>query len=563
MPKKHKNQALLIKPTVAPSSSNPKLPNTAGQNGSRSVNDLINASRRNGKGKAAALDISNFSSLPPPLRALLNMPEPPPMTTRTQIRGPSRVRRIPGPPPPQSWLQDSQHAPDGLLGSYLSLRWRGARIQQQNSDMPGARFPDSKRLEHFVLKAIAQKWSWHAEYDSTYLSVLPVGLRCTLMSYIAIYNDGHWPNPFAFLFPPDCDQDDLDDVTRLDLANSIGGWATVKKIEQELVVKGSQRSTAKTEMVPQIVEDVPDSWDDELPGSGPSKSSTTQIPRTVAVDHLRFSNLRHLSLAVDPTSPSGAASASWSQLITLSAHLAPLTSLSLAHWPAPTYMPNASKDRIKMKNPIPNAPDIIYNATDPYTGFDNNWREAAGILRSLSRNLYCLTWLDLSGCAPWLNALSWTDYSGETLNADWNGSWRNIEKLILSVGWLPGRPSKFGSDTTSSVSKNTSSIDSERAIGQLYGDSEAIRHSLQEIAKTRLGSWPPVTAADENQTPLWNVEEEREKTYFRRDAERYRTLQTGAKHVAKEIRAMRKSAGGIWIDFEFGDVLTEEQISIW
>lgn len=563
MPKKHKSQALLIKPTVAPSSSS-KPSNAPSQTGtgSRSVNDLLNASRRNGKGKAPALDTSNFSSLPPPIRALLNMPDPPPMTARTQIRGPSRVRRIPGPPPPQSWLEDSKHAPDGLTGSYLTLRWRGARIQQQNSNMPGAHFPDSRRLEHFVLKAIAKKWPWHAEYDSTYLSLLPVGIRCTLLSYIAIYNDGHWPNPLPFLFPPDCDQDDLDDVTRLDLANSIGGWATAKKIEQELVTKGSQRGTSRKVVTPQIAEDIPDSWDDDLvPGS--SRSTATQMPKTISAGRLRFSNLRHLSLAVDPTSPSGAASASWSQLIALSAHLAPLTSLSLAHWPAPTYMPNASQGRIKMKNPIPNAPDVIYNATDPYTGFDNNWREAAGILRSLSRNLYCLTWLDLTGCAPWLSALSWTDISGETLNADWNGAWRNIEKLILTVGWIPGRPDRFGSDGASSMSRTTNSFDSTRAIDQLYGESKAIRHSLQEIAKFRLGTPCSTAAADENQTTLWNVEEEREKAYFKRDAERYQTLQSGAKHVAKEIRAMRKAAGGSWIEFEFGEVLTEEQISIW
>lgn len=502
-----------------------------------------------------------------------------PSNIRTQLHGPTRARRIPGPPPPRSWLQDSQHAyrlggSEGRGASFLSLRWRGARIQQQSSELPSGYFPRARSLEHYALKAIAMRWPWHAEYDHVYLATLPVRTRCALLSYIAIYNDGHWPDPLPFLFPLDGEPSDADEVVRLDLANAIGGWATVRKIEQHLIVKAQQRVIVKkTEESQQGIDSVPDSWDDDpvqqSPGPLASPSTSSRLPKSLNADYLRFSNLRHLSLAVDSTSPSAAASASWSQLISLSVHLAPLTSLSLAHWPAPTYMPNASQAIVKIQNPIPNAPDIVYNATDPYTGFDNNWREAAGILRSLSRNLYCLTWLDLSGCAPWLSALCWIDPTNEPFGVDWNGAWRNITKLNFSVGWLPGRPSRFDSDT-SSVSRSTSSIDSTRAIEQLYGESEAIRHSLQELAKLRLGPGPAITADVENQTPLpgqspgqqWNVEEEREKTYFRRDIERYQSSQRSARHVAKDIRALRKSAGGAWIDFEFGDVLTEEQMNI-
>lgn len=178
MPKKHQQKALLIKPTVAPSSSGSKLTPATTANGSRTVNELLRESRRgNGKQKTPTFDTSNFSSLPPPLRALLSMPEPPPMTARTQIRGPTRTRRIPGPPPPRSWLQDSQHASKDSPGSYLNIRWRGARIQQQNSDMPGGHFPKTRSLEHYTLKSIATRWAWHADYDNKYLSTLPVGLR--------------------------------------------------------------------------------------------------------------------------------------------------------------------------------------------------------------------------------------------------------------------------------------------------------------------------------------------------------------------------------------------------
>lgn len=428
----------------------------------------------------------------------------------------------------------------------MQLRWLNARIQQQSSTLPGGRLPTRGSLEDMALKAIAVNWSWHVEYDHTYLATLPVRTRETLLSYLTIYDDTHWPNPFPLLFPPECDQDELDEVTRLDLANNLGSWATVKRIEKELLLVPSKTAVKATRQDAAV----PDSWDDT-----PNDLST---PEPV-LEILRFSNLRHLSLALNPASSS--APPSWAALLNLADKLSILTSLSLANWPPPTYTPNASKGRFKIQDTTGagSRPQAVYGGSDYYTLSDDNWREASGILRSLSRHLYCLTWLDLSGCGPWLAALTYTTPEEGMLGPDWNGSWRNIRHLNLGVGWLPGRP--FGSRGTSDFSSTTgtSSVDSTRAIENLYGDSEAIQASLAQLAISRLGPRPP---PDEAQPAPWNVEEEREKQYFRRDVERYIAQQHRANTVAEEIRMLRRQVGGAWIEFELSRKLNENETKI-
>lgn len=413
--------------------------------------------------------------------------------------------------------------------------------------------PNRRSLEHAAFKSMATNWSFHAEYDNTYLATLPASARVVLMSYLAVYDEAHWPNPFPLLFPIDCEQDELDAVTRLDLTNSIGGWATnVKKIEKELVVqKEMARHKTGVPLVEHDRDHLPESWDDEQPDS---PISTTAHFRTMASS--RFVNLKHLSLAINLASSS--APPSWTSLISLSAHLSQLNSLSLAHWPTPTYTPNAAKGRVKMVNPaLPSLPNQPFGGTNLYTGFDKDWREAAGILRSLSRNLYCLTWLDLSGCGEWLMALTWHDENGELASADWNGAWRNITNLMLGVGWVPGRPPSL-EDEISSSSRSTSSIDSTRAIEQLYGGSENIQASLSRLSELRLTSdarQRDPSATDASIQQPWNVEHERAKQYFKKDVERYAIERSTAKEVSGQIRVIRKAASGRYIDFELGPVL--------
>lgn len=444
---------------------------------------------------------------------------------------------------------DSQHAPEGARDTFLQLRWLRARIQQQASTLPGGRLPARGSLEDMTLKTMAANWSWHAEYDHTYLATLPVGMRETLLSYLAIYDDAHWPNPFPLLFPSDCEHDELVEVTRLDLANSLGSWATLKKIEKELLLPNALSSQSMGKNDKQ--DPVPEAWDD---------TSNDSFIAEPALGALRYTNLKHLSLALNPASSS--TPPSWGALLNLaSAALSTLTSLSLANWAPPTYTPNASKGRFKIQDTTGagSRPQISYGGSDYYTLSDNNWREAAGILRSLSRHLYCLTWLDLSGCGSWLAALTYCAPEEGALGPDWNGSWRNITHLNFSVGWLPGRPSGSAYGSGISSITGTSSIDSTKAIEHLYGNSEAIQQRLVQLATARLGPRP---APDESQPAAWNVEEEREKQYFRRDVERYVSQQDQARAVADEIRTLRRQGGGAWIEFELGRKLSEDEMSV-
>jgi len=149
------------------------------------------------------------------------------------------------------------------------------------------------------------------------------------------------------------------------------------------------------------------------------------------------------------------------------------------------------------------------------------------------------------------------------VSADWNGAWRNITKLILGVGWIPGRPPSIEDEISSSSRSTTSSIDSARAIEQLYGGSESIQVSLALLSELRL-STPgglqrrPESAGDQSAEHPWSVEHERAKQYFRKDVMRYTTQRDTAKEVARHIKRIRQAAGGRYIEFEFGEELGAE-----
>ncbi|KAI5284102.1 hypothetical protein KEM54_001595, partial [Ascosphaera aggregata] len=140
-----------------------------------------------------------------------------------------------------------------------------------------------------------------------------------------------------------------------------------------------------------------------------------------------------------------------------------LTHLSLAYWPPPTLTPNALQSRIR--HPTANGVSLQYGGTDIYSAYEADWSEAASILNRMSKATYCLKWLDLEGCMDWVDALTY-GYSGTftpisdsessgaedgdfdldelglvvkngRVGPEWNGSWRLLEYLRLSVGWDP------------------------------------------------------------------------------------------------------------------------------
>lgn len=363
---------------------------------------------------------------------------------------------------------------------------------EQSSSLPGGRFPGERfpaegSLQHTVLKALSTNLHCLLEYYDLHL--LPTQLKQTILSYVAIYNEEAEhseykpPNLLSLLFPGvsggdtlgDTSDDDRLAVTRLDLSRAIGQWLSMKELRESLYMP-------HVKVVRKEPDVLPDSWDDEYEpcseevgvigeakvraespaalavgdgarasGGGESRagsglSATMTVgpevesfapsgwSKTLESSSLRFFNLAHLSLALSPTSTQvrKRTVASWSGLLKVAPSLSRLSSLSLAHWPSPTLTPHAASTYTTIKNPLsPSLPGIPYSGSDMYTSYDGDWSEAANLLKMLSRHLYCLQWLDLTGCGDWFVALSVAN------GAEWNGAWRGIEYVGLGVGWSP------------------------------------------------------------------------------------------------------------------------------
>ena len=155
MPKKRQQRALLIKPsssTPTTFSSSSTLAKADSSTSTSTVNDLLRESRRTNARTTSREALTG--SLPPSVREVLSLPLPLPRSTRSHFRGPVRLRRIPGPPPPQSWLTGNQTESQNI-DSLQQLRWTRARIQQETSNLPGLEMPAAQSLQHIALKTIA------------------------------------------------------------------------------------------------------------------------------------------------------------------------------------------------------------------------------------------------------------------------------------------------------------------------------------------------------------------------------------------------------------------------
>ncbi|EXJ91418.1 hypothetical protein A1O1_04530 [Capronia coronata CBS 617.96] len=509
MPKKHQQRALLTKPqsstphTLSLSKSSASTSQNARPQ--RTVNDLIRESRRlQIRNEPRPPPASTASSIPPALRQVLDIPSPPPPAPRvgSRLGGPSRLRRIPGPPPPRSWLADSIHASKEF--GWVAADDSNRRVQVRSSNLPEGAFPPPGSLQDLVLKKIATDWGWHAEHDCDYLGLLPKNLKETLLSYIAVYNEAV-VNPLKPLFLDDIEQEERDEVRRLDLSNGLGVWATMKQLERDLFTRHALMASGKSGPPAAASSSIlaPESWDADNDSDEATSTTFTIGPQIVP----NFLNLKHLSLAMSPTNSKVA---SWTSLLSLAAELRTLTSLSLAYWPQPTFTPLAASTRAVVD--VPGSRPVIYGGSDVYTSYDNNWREAAGILRTLSRSLYCLKWLDLTGCGDWFAALQWTGSSlgasnSERLGPEWNGGWRGLETLVLEVGWRPVLPA----------------VDAK-----------------------------PIQLDQ----PAWDVETERKLYRYNKERERFVEIRSTAQSVARYLRSLRKASGGKWIQVEYGEDLT-------
>lgn len=330
--------------------------------------------------------------------------------------------------------------------------------------------PNDCSLVHLSLKALAVNWEYLVEYEQNYLATLPIWLKGILLSYLAAYGPMNCLN-IAGVKALFLDKTEIPggtgslELKQLDFSNLLNKKLTIPDLiryfnsKSQPEISEALKALAISSDPQESAVPITESWEDEADKLTISRPMSTT----------RFPNLSRLSLSKPGNQ------ASWSQLLKLSRHLPILTHLSLGYWPTPTVTPNALNAVVISKHSRP----VSLGGTNVYTGYDEDWHEAATILRSLSKNLYCLKWLDLEGC-KWYGALTWgmknprpgrtragslsssleseaslassvrsdqqtpSERSTEEWQEnhampgpDWNGSWRNVEYVNLSQGWIP------------------------------------------------------------------------------------------------------------------------------
>ncbi|KAL2262204.1 hypothetical protein VTK26DRAFT_2162 [Humicola hyalothermophila] len=476
MPKKRHHFTKYSKP---PSTPPPLLSSTAaGRNGTqhkpRGVNELLADLRRAGLSSRASSgsgsqspDVTVNPTVPPSLRPFLQIPEtPPPRPRRPVWVDPvTGLRLPPGPAPPRSWLSGN---PPGAARERTGAGQRTA-VESDDGEgghtkaykhrrLPGVRLPEGGSLMDMALRRLVLDWEWQRTYCQYHLYELPTHLRVALISYLVTYapEGVSLRDLQAVLLPPPdvpeyADDPDLapsvvnESFRHLDLSGSLGRSLKLRELTDLLFPP--QRDPADAHLQ--------ESWDAPDPAA-----DDTLLVRSRPL----LPNLTHLSLALSPQPVSGThhhhhhhqqqqqqqPRVSWRHLLALASHLPQLTHLSLAHWPEPTLTPNA---RLAAVVDPRTGRAIPYGGTGFYShSLDGDWAEAVLLLRRLSRCLYGLEWLELTGCGAWFPAL-WGraggvggeegdgdgdgngDGDGDGVMVDWRGAWGKIDTLVLFPGY--------------------------------------------------------------------------------------------------------------------------------
>ncbi|KAK4100285.1 hypothetical protein N658DRAFT_508010 [Parathielavia hyrcaniae] len=384
---------------------------------SRGVNELLADLRRSGLNGPAAPDAIQ-PTIHPSLRQILQIPEtPPPRPRQPPIRGGAAGGRVPaGPPPPRSWLSRPERAEQVLRRSAIESAAPSRYLQRP---LPGVILPAPGSLIDVVLRRMVLDWEWQRSYCRYHLYELPTHLRVALIAYLAAYTDESVSvrDLQAVLQPPPDIPEYYEDpalapsvmnehFSHLDLSGSIGRVLKLRELS-DLLFPPEPEST-----------DLQESWD-------AADASSTNIPRPL------LPNLTHLSLALDPSS---SRDVSWRHLLAFAARLPGLTHLSLAFWPEPTLTPNAKLATVVSPQ---TGRAVQYGGTGPYShSLDDNWAEQVLVLRRLSRSLYGLEYLDLTGCGAWSPALWASAEEGDTV--DWAGAWGKMTALVMYPGYRRG-----------------------------------------------------------------------------------------------------------------------------
>jgi len=320
-----------------------------------------------------------------------------------------------GPAPPPSWnlindrLGSKKRTKDGLHPHDVNeLPGLDAYPKKSRTAEPRASERDERSLQNMCMRLMAVEWEFMREFERNNLAGLPTRLRMQLLSNIAVYGPvegvGFEGMKSIVDFPED--QDDPgkeesdghnEDFYRLDLSGSVGRSVSFKQLV-ELVEKPVEEIRLQSQN---------DSWDDNL-----IRTLTPRIP-----------HLTHLSLSHPPST------ISWPKFLQFSKYVPTLTHLSLAHWPVPCLTPNSKSTVVSSKF----GRDIQYGGTNFYShSLDNDFSEAASILRRLASTLYDLEYLDITGCTSWIRALLWRE-DGEP-GIDWRSQLLNLRDIKVHSG---------------------------------------------------------------------------------------------------------------------------------
>jgi hypothetical protein len=444
----------------------------------RTVNDLLANLRRSNLNLNGSQ--SNHASppvapsVPPELSQLLRLPETPAPRPRRLQRRDANGRRIPpGPPPPRSWLSLSQsrHAPQHAGDVQIN--------HIQYWPLPGQYLPDDGSLLDMLLNRLVADWEIQRDWNRFYLYTLPSRLRSALISCVSRYHEAGLSTADLKLIlagPPAAELAEYDlqkpdpthlnnDIRSVDLTGSVGRVVSLKTLTDLLCPTAPADAEVRKSM------EVADSWD------APEPSLPAQVPTSGLLPNLTQLSLGRTSLAQ---------SASWRQLLALAARLPQLTALNLTGWPAPSMLTTQHATLATVVSPVTGAA-VQYGGTGAYSHvLDDDWSEAVVVLKRLSRSLYGLEHLDLTGCGDWLPALRRAvDAHLVVDRVDWAHDWGKITTLRLRSGYAVD-PRAHGPDASAQRDRingwRTEALAVERHIrGQRAGQGRFINVETDEV----------------------------------------------------------------------------------
>lgn len=337
---------------------------------------------------------------------------------------------------------------------------------------------------------MAHNWEFIKEYEKYNLADLPTRLRVLLLSNIALHGPDEGVGYEALrnlVITPSLDSpatltdqtttvdpgESNDNFHRLDLSGSVGRSVSFKQLIELL-----QKPTTPDEDDPTTNF----TWEESL-----THSLSALIP-----------HLTHLSISHPPHT------VSWPRLLALAKHLPNLTHLSLAYWPVPSRTPNAKTTIVASKY----TRDVQYGGTNLYShSLDNDFREAADVLRKLAAKLYGLQYLDLSGCIDWLRALRWTGDDANDKGLEWGSQWVKMKTLRIYSGIDLVEASQYA-DVVRFIQGHKEALATEKMLAWWSGKSAGSKRRKQ---------WIEIEKDDhEHFRGLWNGDGEEEKR--KRDA---------------------------------------------